>query len=752
MTDQTTIDHKTGIECIPLHVFTEKAYLDYSMYVILDRALPHLGDGLKPVQRRILYAMSELKLSANAKFKKSARTIGDVLGKFHPHGDSACYEAMVLMAQPFSYRYPLINGQGNWGSSDEPKSFAAMRYTEARLTAYADTLLAEINAGAVDWQANFDSTLQEPTVLPARLPNIIINGASGIAVGMATDIPPHNLNEVVAACLQLLKKPETDLKTLLQQLPGPDYPTQADLISTPDDLYQLYATGKGTIRLRSRYYIEQQHIIINALPYQVSGNRIMEQIAEQLRTKQLPMLDDVRDESDHEHAVRLVLIPRSSNVNTTDLMLHLFATTDLEKTYRVNMNIINTKGRPEVMNLKQILTTWLDYRQHIVKRRLQHRLDQVKHRLHLISGLLTILTQLDAALVIIRQAEEPQAQLMSEFGLTATQADFILNTRLRQLARFEEQQLLCEQAALTQEQQQLNGYLHDPAQLSQLIQQELEQDARQYGDRRQTQLIQQPPASAKRQEHQTASEPITVILSERGWIRAARGHELDPRQLSYKNGDHFLTAVQTLNNQSVIVYDDHGRSYSLSTQGLPSVRSQGEPLTGRLEPPRGARFIALLANEPERHYLIASVAGHGFICTGDRLVARPKTGKAIMTVADNVRVFAPAPLPEAIDGVRLALINLTGHLLVITIDQIPLLSRGKGYKLIDLKPSQRHPAENHVVALQLIPKGAGLRLRAGKRFFVLKASDLDYYQGQRGQRGSLLPRGLQRIDSTQIEI
>ena len=577
-----------GLERLPLHLFSEKAYLDYSMYVILDRALPHIGDGLKPVQRRILYAMSDLGLTATAKFKKSARTVGDVLGKFHPHGDSACYEAMVLMAQSFSYRYPLIDGQGNWGSPDDPKSFAAMRYTESRLTPYADVLLAEVAQGTVDWQPNFDGTLEEPKTLPARLPNLLLNGTSGIAVGMATDIPSHNLREVARACIHLLKHPNAELDALMRHIPGPDFPTAAEIITPPAELRRMYETGHGSVKQRARYELEQGDIIVTALPYQVSGSRVMEQIAAQLQAKKLPMLEDLRDESDHECPTRLVLVPRSNRVDVERLMSHLFATTDLERGYRVNMNLIALNGRPRVMNLREILSEWLDYRRSTVRRRLQHRLDKVLERLHLLDGLLIAFLNIDEVIRIIRSEDEPKPVLIAHFSLSEVQAEYVLNTRLRQLARLEEMKIRAEQDALAKERDGLQAILGDETKLRDLIIDEIKQDAKQYGDERRSPLTERPLAAALNESELSPSEPVTVVLSEKGWVRQGKGHELDGATLSYKAGDRFLAAVRLRSNQPAVFLDSSGRSYSLPAHSLPSARGQGEPLTGRLDPPKGA--------------------------------------------------------------------------------------------------------------------------------------------------------------------
>jgi len=734
-----------GLERLPLHLFSEKAYLDYSMYVILDRALPHVEDGLKPVQRRILYAMSDLGLSATAKFKKSARTVGDVLGKFHPHGDSACYEAMVLMAQSFSYRYPLIDGQGNWGSPDDPKSFAAMRYTEARLAPYAEVLLAEVAQGTVDWQPNFDGTLDEPKLLPARLPNVLLNGATGIAVGMATDIPSHNLREVTRACVHLLRHPKADIAELMQHIPGPDFPTAGEIVSSAEELRRIYETGYGSVKQRARYELEQGDIVITALPYQVSGNRIMEQIAAQMQAKKLPMIEDLRDESDHECPTRLVIVPRSNRVDVPRLMSHLFATTDLEKGYRVNLNMIALDGRPRVMNLREILVEWLEFRTTTVRRRLQHRLDKVRERLHLLDGLLIAFLNIDEVIRIIRTEDEPKPVLMTRFELSDAQAEYVLNTRLRQLARLEEVKIRSEQAELAEERDRLEAILGDDKRLRKLIIEELERDAERYGDARRSPLAERPAALALDDTELAPSEPVTVVLSEKGWVRAAKGHEIDPSALSYKAGDRFLAAARLRSSQPVVFLDSTGRSYSLPAHTLPSARGQGEPLTGRLDPPKGASFVSVVADEQRRAYLIASDAGYGFICPFEALLAKPRSGKTLLTLPEGARVLPPVPVPgTALD--RVAAATTSGHLLVFPAADLPALNRGKGNKIIGIPAARAKTRDEYVAAIAIVPEGAGLAIHSGKRSFTLKPADLDRYQGERGRRGAMLPRGFQKVD------
>ncbi|MBK8183733.1 MAG: DNA topoisomerase IV subunit A [Candidatus Competibacteraceae bacterium] len=729
-----------GAERVPLKIFTEKAYLDYSMYVILDRALPHIGDGLKPVQRRIVYAMSELGLSANSKHKKSARTVGDVLGKYHPHGDSACYEAMVLMAQPFSYRYPLVDGQGNWGSPDDPKSFAAMRYTEARLSAFAQILLAELGQGTVDWTPNFDGTLDEPVLLPARLPHVLLNGATGIAVGMATDIPPHNLGEVAAACIRLLDQPETELEALGELVPAPDFPGGAEIITPREELRKLYQTGNGAVRLRARFERENgEAVVITALPHQVSGARIMEQIAAQMRDKKLPMVEDLRDESDHENPTRLVLALRSNRVDVDLLMDHLFATTDLEKSCRVNLNMIGLDGRPQVKNLKQILEEWLRYRIATVRRRLQYRLDQVEQRLHILDGLLIAYLNLDEVIRILRTEDKPKPVLMARFQLSDAQAEAILETKLRHLARLEEMKLRGEQDQLRKEQEQLQGLLSSEKRLKMLIRKEIQDDAKRYADPRRCPLVERRAAQALDETSLTPSEPMVVVLSQKGWVRAAKGREIDATALSYKAGDGFLGQAQGRSNQSAVFFDTTGRTYTLPVMGLASARGYGEPLTGKLSPPDGARFVSVLLANPEDLYLLVTDAGYGFICAFDDLLSRNKAGKVVLTVPNGARILSPLPVGNG-ETDRLAAVGSGGRLLVFPANDLPRLSKGKGNKILDLS------SEEKLVALALIPPAKSLVLTAGKRDLKIKPADLENYAGERGRRGKPLPRGFQRVE------
>lgn len=734
-----------GIERLRLAEFTEKAYLDYSMYVILDRALPHIGDGLKPVQRRIVYAMSELGLSAASKHKKSARTVGDVLGKFHPHGDAACYEAMVLMAQSFSYRYPLIDGQGNWGSPDDPKSFAAMRYTEAKLTPYAKVLLSELGQGTVEWVPNFDGTLKEPSLLPARLPNVLLNGASGIAVGMATDIPSHNLREVVSACIRLIEAPKTTLEELCEHIPGPDYPTDAEIITPREDLLKIYQTGRGSVRARARWEKEDGNVVVNSLPYQVSGNKILEQIASQMRAKKLPWIEDLRDESDHENPTRLVIVPRSNRVDIERLMSHLFATTDLERAYRVNLNLIGLDGRPQVKDLRMILKEWLEFRFTTVRRRLQHRLNKVLDRLHLLDGLLIAFLNIDEVIHIIRTEDEPKPVLMARFDLTEVQADYVLDTKLRQLARLEEMKIRAEQEELAKEREYLEKTLGSKQRMKTLVRKELQADAEEYGDDRRSPLVEREAAAAMDESELTPSEPSTVVLSEKGWVRAAKGHEIDPASLSYKAGDAYQDAVRLRSNQAAVFLDSRGRSYSLLAHTLPSVRGQGEPLTGRFAPPDGARFVAVLGGDPQQRWLLASDAGYGFVTQAKNLIANKKAGKSVLSLPKGAQVLKAQPVTDPHTD-RVVAVTTEGRMLVIPLSDLPEMARGKGNKIIGIPGKRVAAREEYVVAMLVVPEGGKVRLICGKRYLNLKAADLNAYEGERGRRGNKLPRGFQKVD------
>ncbi|TKS53727.1 DNA topoisomerase IV subunit A [Luteimonas yindakuii] len=737
-----------GFEQIPLREYAERAYLDYSMYVVLDRALPFIGDGLKPVQRRIIYAMSELGLGAAAKPKKSARTVGDVIGKYHPHGDSACYEAMVLMAQPFSYRYPLIDGQGNFGSSDDPKSFAAMRYTESKMTPIAEMLLGELGHGTVDWTPNFDGTLEEPSWLPARLPHLLLNGTTGIAVGMATDVPPHNLNEVVSACVRLLEDPDASVRDLCEHVRGPDYPTTAEIITPASDLLTLYETGSGAIRARATWTREAHNIVVTALPHQVSPSKVIEQIAAQMRAKKLPWLEDIRDESDHANPTRIVMVPRSNRVDADQLMGHLFATTDLERSYRANFNVIGLDGRPQVKNLKMLLSEWLEFRFATVTRRLQHRLEKVERRLHLLEGLLVAFLNLDEVIRIIRSEDEPKPALIARFGLSEDQADYILETRLRQLARLEEMKIRGEQDELATERDRITATLGSNAKLKKLVKDELLADAKKYGDARRSPLVARGAAQALAETDLVPSEPVTIALSAKGWVRAAKGHDVDPAGLSYRDGDQLLAAVRGRSTQAVVFLDSNGRSYSTIAHSLPSARGNGEPLTGRFSPAPGASFAALASGEPDARFVLASSQGHGFVTRFENLVGRQKAGKAMLSLAEGAQVLQPAQLPGGTDD-RIVAVTSAGHLLAFPVSELPELERGKGNKIIEIPKAKR--GTERVVAVVVVGSGQTLQVKSGARTMSLSWRDLESYLGVRASRGGLLPRGWQKVDGLSVE-
>ena len=735
---------------MPLRTFTEKAYLNYSMYVIMDRALPFIGDGLKPVQRRIVYAMSELGLNAAAKFKKSARTVGDVLGKFHPHGDYACYEAMVLMAQPFSYRYPLVDGQGNWGAPDDPKSFAAMRYTESRLSKISEILLTELGQGTVDFQPNFDGTLEEPQYLPARLPHILLNGTTGIAVGMATDIPPHNINEVADAAVLLLDNPKAGLDDVLNIIQGPDFPTEAEIISPKDDIRKMYETGRGSIKMRATWHKEDGEIIISALPHQSSPSKIIAQIAEQMTAKKLPMVEDIRDEADYENPVRIVLVPRSNRVDTDALMAHLFATTDLEKSYRVNMNMIGLDHKPAVKGLLQVLTEWLTFRRTTVTRRLQHRLDKVLARLHILDGLMIAFLNIDEVIEIIRTEDEPKQVLMARFNLSDEQAEAILNLRLRHLAKLEEHQLQAEKDKLEEERSNLELILGSERRLNTLIKKEIQEDAKKYASPRMSQLVEREEAKAISESEMTPAEPVTVILSEMGWVRCAKGHDIDPEGLSYKAGDKYLAHACGKSNQPVIFIDSTGRSYALDPLSLPSARSQGEPLTGKLTLPAGATIEQVIMEPEKQELLMASDAGYGFICKFEDLIARNKAGKALISLPENAKVLKPEKLSESAS----LLVSLTsaGRMLIFPVRDLPALSKGKGNKIISIPAANAKARSELLVKLFLISEQASLEFHSGKRKITLKPEDLQKFRAERGRKGSQLPRGLHsNVDIVVVE-
>ena len=741
----TNINYE-GIEQMPLRTFTERAYLNYSMYVIMDRALPFIGDGLKPVQRRIVYAMSELGLNATAKYKKSARTVGDVLGKFHPHGDSACYEAMVLMAQPFSYRYPLVDGQGNWGAPDDPKSFAAMRYTESRLSKISEILLSELGQGTVDYQPNFDGTLAEPQYLPARLPHILLNGTTGIAVGMATDIPPHNINEIADAAVMLLDNPKAGLDDVLEIVQGPDFPTEAEIISPKSEIRKIYEQGRGSIKMRATWKKEDGEIIISALPHQSSPSKVIAQIAEQMTAKKLPMLEDIRDEADHENPIRIVLVPRSNRVDTDALMAHLFATTDLEKSYRVNMNMIGLDHKPAVKGLLEILNEWLAFRRTTVTRRLQYRLDKVLSRLHILEGLMIAFLNIDEVIDIIRHEDDPKAELMARFNLSDEQADAILNLRLRHLAKLEENQLKAEQDELEKERLNLEAILGSERRLNTLIKKEIQEDAKKYASPRMSQLVEREEAKMISESDMTPAEPVTVILSEMGWVRCAKGHDIDPKSLSYKAGDNYRAHACGKSNQAVVFIDSTGRSYALDPLSLPSARSQGEPLTGKLNLPAFATIEYVVMASEQQELLMASDAGYGFICKFEDLIARNKAGKALISLPENAKVMEPKTLANA--TALVVAMTSAGRMLIFPAKDLPALSKGKGNKIVTIPAANAKERSELLVKLLLISDQASLEFHSGKRKIVLKPEDLQKFRAERGRKGSTLPRGLH----TNVEI
>jgi topoisomerase IV subunit A len=748
MPSQPPLDFE-GIERQSLRTFTEKAYLDYSMYVILDRALPHIGDGLKPVQRRIVYVMSEQGSTQAAKYKKAARAVGDVIGKYHPHGDSACYEAMVLMAQPFSYRYPLVDGQGNFGSQDNPKSFAAYRYTEARLTRYASLLLSELGQGTVDWAPNFDGTLEEPLLLPARIPNILLNGATGIAVGMATDIPPHNLREVVNACVLLLDEPDSTLGDLCKKIKGPDFPTGGEIITPAAEIRQMYKSGNGSIRARAVYEIEDGEVVITQLPYQVSGERVLEQINAQYQAKKLPMVEDFRDESDHEHPTRLVIVPRSNRVDTEQLMAHLFATTDLERTYRVNLNIIGLDGKPKVMDLKGLLEEWLQFRVDTVTKRINWRLEKVRARLHILDGLLAVYLNLDEVIRIIRREDEPKPVLMKRFKLSDLQAEAILETKLRHLAKLEEMKIKGEQSELKAEEEELDKIVKSKARLKKLIREELLAAAEEFGDDRKSRIVERAAAQAIDESELVTSEPVTVVLSQRGWVRAAKGHDLDPVSLSYKTGDSFLAAARGRSTQLSVFLDSTGRAYSLVAHSLPSARGQGEPLSGRLDPPEGATFAGVLIGEPDDRWVIASDAGYGFVVKLAEMHSRNRAGKVVLKVPEGSGVLAPAQVPGA-DGALLCVVSTEGKMLAFPVKDLPELPRGKGNKMFGLSSKKVASREEYLAAMAIVAPEQSLIVHSKERKMTLKYAELKDYRGERAQRGAVLPRGWRTVERLEV--
>lgn len=737
------------LESIPLAEFTENAYLNYAMYVINDRALPHIGDGLKPVQRRIIYAMSELRLNADAKYMKSARTIGDVIGKYHPHGDAASYEAMVLMAQSFSYRYPLVDGQGNWGSPDDPKSYAAMRYTESKLTKYASVLLSELGQGTVDWLSNFDGTMEEPALLPARLPNVLLNGGSGIAVGMATDILPHNLNEVVSACVRLLEQPKASVADLMEHVKGPDFPTGAEIISSEADIRSAYETGRGSIKARAKWSKEKGEIVITALPYQVSGTKVLEQIASQMQSKKLPMVQDLRDESDHEHPTRLVIVPRSNRVDSEQLMNHLFATTDLERSYRVNHNVITLSGRPGVCSLRDLLSEWLEYRSQTVLRRLNHRLEKILDRLHILEGLLIAFLNIDEVIHIIRTEDRPKPVLMKRFELSDRQAEAILDLRLRQLAKLEEQKIRGEQSELDAERETISKIIASKSRLKTLIKKELLEDAKTFGDDRRSAIVQRDEAKAFSEKDLMTTEPVTLVLSVNGWIRAAKGHDIRGDELNYRTGDSFLCEARGKSNQTAVFLDSTGRTYALAAHTLPSARGQGEPLTGKINPPTGATFKGVLLDEGDTQYLIASTAGYGFIGSVSDMISKNRAGKAYLSVPAGGESLAPARVDD-IESQYIAAFTSQGRLLVFPAADLPQLAKGKGNKMINIPTPLFKAGEETLASMAVMSEADSLKVLSGKRHLNLSMKDLAHFQGERARRGLKLPRGFQKVDDVEL--
>jgi topoisomerase-4 subunit A len=750
MTELTTINQE-GIEKIPLRSFVEQAYLNYSMYVINDRALPHLADGLKPVQRRIVYAMSELGLKNSSKHKKSARTIGDVIGKFHPHGDSACYEAMVLMAQPFSYRYPLVDGQGNWGSPDDPKSFAAMRYTESRLQQYAEVLLTELGQNTVDWKPNFDGELEEPVLMPARLPNILLNGGSGIAVGMATDIPPHNLTEVAQACIKLLETPLADTATLMQFVKGPDFPTAADIITPAEEIEEIYNSGKGIVKCRAAWHKEDGDIVITALPYQVSGSKVLEQIAAQMQKKKLPMVVDLRDESDHENPTRIVIIPRSNRIDFDAVMGHLFVTTDLEKSYRINLNMIGIDGLPKVRGLVEILKEWLEFRTQTVTRRLEYRLERIVARLHILEALLIAYLNIDEVIGIIRTEDEPKKVLMARFNLSDRQAEAILELKLRNLAKLEEIQIRGEQDSLDSERVDIQLTLQSKSRMKTLIKKEIKDAMDKFGDVRRSKLIKASEAQAFSETELISTDPVTIVLSEAGWVRAAKGHEVDPEALQYRGGDKLRQAVKGRSNQNVVFIDSTGRAYTLAAHSLPSARGMGEPLTGRVNPPSGANFEGVIIGDMGQRVLLASDAGYGFVTRMEDLFGKNRAGKAVLSLSKGSQVVTPVTLDAKSAEQQIVAIANDGRMLVINAGELPELAKGKGNKIIGIHSAKVQSREEFVIAYAIMDPEKTLILSSGKRFIRLSYQELEPYRGERGRRGSKLPRGFQKVDKVEVE-
>lgn len=729
----------------PIEVFAQQAYLDYAMYVILDRALPRVGDGLKPVQRRIIYAMSELGLKHLSKYKKSARTIGDVIGKFHPHGDSACYEAMVLMAQPFNYRYPIIDGQGNWGSVDDPKSFAAMRYTEAKLTPYAQVFLKELSQGTVDWQPNFDGTLNEPRLLPSRVPNLLLNGATGIAVGMTTDIPPHNLGEVLDACLLLLSKPNSSLDEVMAFIKGPDFPMGAEIITPHQELKAIYQKGTGNIRVRATYEKQDKEIIITQIPHQTTSSRIIKQIAEQMQAKKIPMVQDVQDQSDYDNPIRICLSIKSSRIDIDEVMSHLFSATDLEKSLRIHLNIIGLNLKPRVMSLIEFLNEWLSFRTITVTRRCNHRLKQVNERLHILEGLLTIFAHLDEVIRIIRYEDDPKAKLMVNYKLSEEQVSAILNTRLRQLAKLEQLQIQEEHSSLVEEQKKLEELLSSPQKLKNLIRQELKQDKKELADERRSLLIERNQAKSIQISKLVHVEPISIVLSKNEWIRYGKSHDLVPEQLNFKTGDSPNLLCKGRSDNPIVLLNELGRSFSLDAHKLPSVRTPGEPISKYIY--SQGKVIAMISAPVNTFVLLYSNKGYGFISSIEQMVSKNKAGKQILSITGSAKPLPPILLSKEWEELFLAVATEAGRLLIFSLEQLPLLNKGKGNKIIQLQNSP----DDGIRCLQVFSQDQRLIISSGKRTFNLTPERQQAYTLKRARKGALLPRGFARVDQFIIE-
>ena len=738
------------VESISLKKYAEESYLNYAMYVILDRALPNIGDGLKPVQRRILYAMSELGLDAGSKYKKSARTVGDVIGKFHPHGDSAAYEAMVLMAQNFSFKYPFVDGQGNWGSQDDPKSFAAMRYTESKLTKFANLLIDELKSGTVDWQPNFDGSLLEPVIFPAKLPSILLNGTSGIAVGMATDIPSHNINEIIDATVFLLDNPRSELGDLLEIIKGPDFSNNASIIASEEELLEIYSTGRGGFKIQAQWVQEKNDIIINALPYQASGSKILEQIADQMLKKKIPMVVDLADEGDHEEPVRLVITLKSNRVNAEDVMNHLFASTDLQKNYRANMNLISLAGGPRVFDLLSLLKEWITFRKNTVIRRLEHRLDQVNDRLHILEGLLAVYLNIDEVIKIIRESDEPKKEIIREFKLTDIQANAILEIKLRQLAKLEQIKLEDERSKLSDEQKEIETILSSKARLKTLIKKELLEIKENFGEERKSPIKNASNAKVFSEEETLVTEPITVVLSEAGWIRSGKGHEIDPSSLSYRGEDKLQDYARGKSNQTAVFIDSSGKVFSIASHSLPSARGMGEPISGRVNAESGVNFISALIGEPDDKFIFTNTAGYGYISEFSNTISNKKTGKAFMKIPEGASLIKSQKLRE--DHQYIAAVSSIGKLLIFKLDELPILPKGKGNKIINIPTAKFKSKEEKMLDIQLLAEDSNLVVHYGTKTRSLPFKDWQHYISSRAKRGNILAGHLKRVESISEEV